>query len=127
MEADYLRLTTSSELGARDPEARRKAMDFLLARMKDAAARAGAHLVIVYIPYLERDSTNPPSPALSASLRTVAGPQVTVVDLTSAVVRYYSDPNKPLLRFDHDRHPNAAGHALIADGLEPVLRRRLNQ
>jgi len=40
------------------------------------------------------------------------------------VADHYRDPASPPLRFDRDRHPNPAAHALIADALEPVLRER---
>ena len=50
-------------------------MAFLLERMRAAARGAGAHLVVAYIPYLERGGTPEPSPALAAALRGVEGPR----------------------------------------------------
>jgi hypothetical protein len=97
-------------------------MDLLLRRMRGAAAGAGAHLVIVYIPYLERGTTNAPSPALAAVLRALEGPGVSVVDLSPAVERHHADPAAPPLRFERDAHPNPAAHALIAGQLEGVVR-----
>jgi hypothetical protein len=120
-EADVRRALAHPPEDRGDPEARRRSLTFLLARMRAAAAQAGAHLVVVYIPYLERGGTNPPPPAIAAALRSIGG-DVTVVDLSPAVARYYADVSRPLLRFERDRHPAPAGHALIADALEPVVR-----
>jgi hypothetical protein len=106
------------------PERRQKAMAFLLERMRAAARGIGAHLVVVYIPYLERGGTPEPSAALAAALREVAAPDVTVVDLAPVVARHYADPASALLRFERDRHPSPAAHALFAGALEPVLRAR---
>jgi lysophospholipase L1-like esterase len=107
-----------------DPPHRQEAAVFLLGRMRALAARGGAQLVIVYIPYLERGQTNEVPPALATALRSVQGDGVIVLDLAPVVARYYEDPARPLLRFGLDAHPNPAGHALIADALEGLLRRR---
>lgn len=123
VEADVRRLAGGNAFEAGDPATRQAGLEFLFARMRAAARKGGARLVVVYIPYLERGQTNAPSPALSAALRSVAGDGVTVLDLVPAVARYYADPARPLLRFERDRHPNAAAHALIADELEGTLRR----
>ena len=106
-----------------DPAVRQAGLEFLLGRMRALTRKAGAHLVVVYIPYLERGETNPPPPALAAALRSVTGEGVTILDLAPVVARYYADPAQPLLRFERDAHPNPAGHALIADALEGALRR----
>jgi hypothetical protein len=98
-------------------------IEFLLGRMRALTQKAGARLVIVYIPYLERGGTNPAPPALSAALRSVTGDGVTILDLAPVVARYYADPSRPSLRFERDAHPNPAAHALIADELEAALRR----
>jgi hypothetical protein len=121
VEAD-LRLLSPPRFGDPDPAARGRAMAFLLGRMRDAASRAGARLVIAYIPYLERGTTNTPSPVLAEVLSALEGPEVAVVDLAPVVAGHYADPAAPRLRFERDAHPNPAGHALIADHLEPVLR-----
>jgi hypothetical protein len=121
VEAD-LRLLSPPDFGDPEPAARARAMAFLLARMRDAAAGAGARLVIAYIPYLERGTTNAPSPALAAVLHALERPGVSVLDLSPAVRRHYADPAAPLLRFERDAHPNPAAHALIADHLEPAVR-----
>lgn len=124
VEADARRIARQADHHMDDPPHRQAAAAFLLGRMRALAARSGTQLVIVYIPYLERGQTNPVPPALAAALRTVTGDGVTVLDLAPVVARYYEDPARPLLRFALDAHPNAAGHALIADELEGVLRRR---
>lgn len=122
-EADVRRLSGETFFDKGDPGARQASLEFLLGRMRTLTRKAGAQLVIVYIPYLERDGTNPVPPALAAALRSVIGDGVTVLDLAPVVARYYADPARPLLRFERDAHPNSAAHALIADELEGALRR----
>ena len=122
VEADARRLAGRTAFHGGDPASRQAALEFLLARMRAAARQGGAHLVVVYIPYLERGGTNAASPALSAALRSVAGDGVSVLDLAPVVARYYADPARPLLRFERDAHPNAAAHLLIAEELERMLR-----
>jgi hypothetical protein len=124
VEADARRLAGETSFDKGDPAARQAALELLLGRMRARTREAGAHLVVVYIPYLERGGTNPPPPALSAALRSVTGDGVTILDLAPAVLRYYADPARPLLRFERDAHPNAAAHVLIADELEGTLRRQ---
>lgn len=124
LEADARRLANPPPEDDGGPERRRKGAAFLLDRMRAATRNMGAHLVVAYMPYLERGGTQEPSPALAAALAEVAGAGVTVVDLAPAVRRHYADPAAPLLRFERDRHPSAAAHVLFASGLEPVLRAR---
>lgn len=123
VEADARRLAGQTRYDEGDPAARQAALELLLGRMRALARKGGAHLVVVYIPYLERGGTNPVPPALSAALRSVTGEGVTVLDLAPVVARYYADPARPLLRFERDAHPNPAAHVLIADELEATLRR----
>jgi hypothetical protein len=123
VEADLRRLSGETAFPTSDPEAGRQALEFLIARMRALTQQAGAHLVIVYIPYLERDGTNAPPPALARALDAIAGPGVSVLDLAPVVARYYGDPSRPLLRFERDAHPNRAAHALIAEELEKTLDR----
>jgi hypothetical protein len=123
MEADVRRLQGETAFAKSEPAARQAGLEFLLARMRDRTRQAGAHLAIVFIPYLERGSTNAPPPALAAALASVAGPGVSVIDLAPAVMRHYADPARPLLRFERDAHPNAAAHSLIADELMATLDR----
>ena len=105
------------------PATRQAGLELLLGRMRDLARRVEAHLLIVYIPYLERGGTNPPPPALAAALRSVTGEGVTVLDLTPVVARHHADPARPPLRFERDAHPNPAAHALIAGEVEAALLR----
>lgn len=121
MEADLRRLAGETAFDKGDPAMRQAGLDLLLGRMRERARQAGAHLVILYMPYLERGGTNAPPPALAGALATVGGAGVTVLDLTPAVTRYYADPRRPLLRFEHDAHPSPAAHALIAGELERSL------
>lgn len=123
IEADARRLAGETPHDKGDPAARQASLEFLLGRMRALTRKGGAHLVVVYIPYLERGGTNPVPPALSAALRSVTGDGVTILDLAPVVARYYADPARPRLRFERDAHPNAAAHALIADELEGTLRR----
>ena len=46
------------------------------------------------------------------------------MDLAPFVERHYADPSAPLLRFDRDRHPNPAAHALMADAIDGYVRDR---
>jgi len=124
LEADARRLANPLPDDDGGPEHRRKGMTFLLERMRAAARGIGAPLVVVYIPYLERGGTQAPSAALASALAGVEAPDVTVVDLAPVVARHYADPASPLLRFERDRHPSPAAHALFADALEPALRAR---
>jgi hypothetical protein len=123
VEADVRWLAGETAFDEGVPATRQAGLQFLLGRMRALTRRTGAHLLIVFIPYLERGGTNPPPPALSAALRSVAGPGVTVLDLAPVVARHYADPARPLLRFERDAHPNAAAHALIADEVEGALLR----
>ena len=123
VEADARRLGGESAFPRGDPATRQASLEFLLGRMRALTRKVGAHLVIVYIQYLERGGTNAVPPALSAALRSVTGDGVTVLDLAPVVARYYADPSRPLLRFERDAHPNVAAHALIADELEGALQR----
>jgi hypothetical protein len=123
VEADVRRLGGETPFDMGDPASRQAGIEFLLGRMRALTRKGGAHLVVVYIPYLERGGTNPIPPALSAALRSLSGDGVTVLDLAPVVARYYADPARPLLRFERDAHPNEAAHVLIADELEATLRR----
>jgi len=47
-----------------------------------------------------------------------------LIDLAPVVERHYADPSAAPLRFDRDRHPNPAAHALMADAIDARLRER---
>ncbi len=113
-EAEWVRLLrTPKEEGPDTPEVRQASLAFLLGAMREAAASAGATLVVVHIPYLERGTTNDaPAPLRSALAAT---PGIAFLDLTPAVRRHYAAPDAPLLRFPRDRHPNPLAHGLFAD------------
>jgi hypothetical protein len=90
--------------------------------MARAAASVGARLIVLNIPYLERGGTSPMPAPLKEALAHVGEPNLFVLDLAPAVARYYASPTGPLLRFDRDRHPSPAGHALIADAIDGFVR-----
>ena len=123
IEADVRRIQGETAFDPGVPATRQAGLELLLGRMRDLARRVEAHLLIVYIPYLERGGTNPPPPALAAALRSVTGEGVTVLDLTPVVARHHADPARPPLRFERDAHPNPAAHALIAGEVEAALLR----
>lgn len=123
-EAD-LRQILSRRPGVGTPETRRAALVFLLREIHGTARGLGAPLVVVHLPRLERDHAHEATPAVAQALEAVAAPDVHVVDLAPLVAAHYARPDAPLLRFDHDGHPNAAAHALFADALEPLLGRLL--
>jgi len=84
----------------------------------------GARLIVLNIPYFERGGTNAMPEPLKDALTRVSAPNVSVLDLAPIVERHYADPSAPLLRFDRDRHPSPAAHALIADALDRLVRDR---
>jgi hypothetical protein len=64
-----------------------------------------------------------PAPLKDAVAR-VGAPNLAVLDLSPIVARHYADAAAPPLRFDRDRHPNPAAHALIADAVFAFVRDR---
>jgi hypothetical protein len=92
--------------------------------MARTSASVDAKLIVLNIPYFERGATNAIPVPLKDALARVAAPNVSVLDLAPIVERHYADPAAPLLRFDRDRHPNPAAHALIADALDGFVRDR---
>jgi hypothetical protein len=81
-------------------------------------------LIVLNIPYLERGGTNAMPAPLKEALARVGASNLSVLDLAPIVERHYADPSAPLLRFDRDRHPSPAAHALIADALDHFVRER---
>jgi hypothetical protein len=92
--------------------------------MARAAGSVGARLIVLNIPYFERGGTNAMPAPLKDALVRVDAPNLSVVDLAPVVERHYADPAAPLLRFERDRHPNPAAHALIADAIDGFVRDR---
>jgi lysophospholipase L1-like esterase len=90
--------------------------------MARASASVGAKLIVLNIPYFERGGTGAMPAPLKEALAQVAAPNVSTLDLAPIVARHYADPSAPLLRFDRDRHPNPAAHALIAEAIDGFVR-----
>jgi hypothetical protein len=107
-----------------DPATRERILERLIGEMARAAGTVGARLIVLNIPYFERGGTNAMPEPLKDALTRVSAPNVSVLDLAPIVERHYADPSAPLLRFDRDRHPNPAAHALIADALDGLVRDR---
>jgi hypothetical protein len=124
-EAEVARLTrTPRPQAPDDPATRERILERLLGDMARAAGSVGAKLIVVNIPYFERGGTNAMPEPLKDALTRVSAPNVSVLDLAPIVARHYADPSAPLLRFDRDRHPSPAAHALIADALDGFVRDR---
>ena len=96
-----------------DPATRERILERLLGDMARAAGSVDARLIVLNIPYFERGGTGAMPAPLKDALARVAAPNLSVLDLAPIVERHYADPSAPLLRFDRDRHPNPAAHALI--------------
>jgi hypothetical protein len=121
--AEWTRLTRTPRPEAPDdPATRERILERLLGDMARAAGSVGARLVVVNIPYFERGGTSPMPAPLKDALAHLREPNLSVLDLAPAVERYYASPAAPLLRFEHDRHPSPAAHALIADAIDSTLR-----
>jgi lysophospholipase L1-like esterase len=96
-------------------ELRDRAMRYLLARMQASAAAAGATLIVVKIPRLGRS-------AEGRSIEALMPAGATLVDLGQAIRDHHADPSAaPLYLSESDEHPSAAGQALIADRLAPLV------
>jgi hypothetical protein len=81
-----------------------------------------APLLVVNLPYLERGTTNPIAAPLKEALARLPAPNLYLLDLGPMVERYYANPAAPLLRFERDRHPNPAAHALFAAAIDAFVR-----
>ena len=95
-----------------------EAQDLVVADMLGATTAAGARLVVAYIPPLARGGTKDPPAAL---LESVAGRDLTFVDLAPRIREWYADPARSDLTLPDDEHPNAQAHAVMAEALEKVL------
>ena len=123
--AEWTRLTRTPHPEAPDdPATRERILERLLADMARAAGSVGARLIVVNIPYFERGGTGAMPAPLKDALARVDAPNLSVLDLAPVVERHYADPSAPPLRFERDRHPNPAAHALIADAIDGFIRDR---
>ena len=121
--AEWARLARTPHAEAPDdPATRERILERLLGDMARAAGSVGARLIVLNIPYFERGGTGAMPAPLKEALAHVAAPNVSTLDLAPVVERHYADPSAPLLRFDLDRHPNPAAHALIADAIDGFVR-----
>jgi hypothetical protein len=124
-QAEWIRLTRTPRPEAPDDSVtRERVLVALLTRMADAAESVGATLLVVDIPYFERGTGRSMPEPLRGAMRRLRRPGVALLDLGPAVDRHYADPSAPLLRFDRDRHPNGAAHALMADAIDGFVRER---
>jgi hypothetical protein len=106
------------------PATRQQILERLIGGMADDAGGIGASLVVVNLPYLERGTTNPMPGPLKDAVQALHRPNLLLLDLAPVVARHYADPAAPLLRAERDGHPNAAGHALIAESIDGFLREK---
>jgi hypothetical protein len=125
LEAEWIRWTQTPEAEAPDdPVTRERILTKLIGDMVRAAGSVGANLLVLNIPYFERGPTPPTPVPLKNALTRLLRPNMIFLDLGPAVDRHYSNPSAPLLRFERDRHPSAAAHALMADAIDASLRER---
>jgi len=119
---DLLRLRQTRAIAfPNDGRSQSASLRWLVGRLAEETRRAGAGLLIVRVPGLQRGTAAPPPAALTDA---TAAHHVTLVDLTPAVERYWaSDPSGSLF-LAGDGHPNRTAHALIAAELERALRSR---
>jgi hypothetical protein len=124
-EAEWIRWTRTPRAEAPDdPQTRERILVQLLGEMSEAARSVGARLLVLDIPYFERGGPHHMPVPLKNALTRVLRSNIVFLDLGPAVDRHYASPSSPLLRFDRDRHPNAAAHALIAEAVDASLRER---
>ena len=124
-QAEWIRLTRTPRPEApEDAHTRERVLVTLLARMADAADSVGAKLLVLDIPYFERGTGRSMPEPLRNAVKRLHRPAVALLDLGPAVDRHYASPSAPLLRFDRDRHPNGAAHALMAEAIDAFVRDR---
>jgi len=123
-EVDWMRWRHRHPAPPDDEAVQAQALAYLLRRLQAAATSAGSTLVVVNLPYLERERTPPAPPALRQAVEAMPGRDVALLDLAPVVRDYYRDPSRPTLRFPHDRHPNPDAHRLFASALEAFLEAR---
>jgi hypothetical protein len=124
-EAEWIRFARTPRPEAPDdPVMRERILLELIGSMARAADSVGARLLVLDIPYFERGASHSMPAPLKNALTRLARPDVVVLDLGPTVDRHYSNPSAALLRFERDRHPNAAAHALMAAAIDGSLRER---
>lgn len=97
------------------PELRRRAAAYLFGLLAREVVDAGARLLVVYIPQINRAGTLlPPSEELQAA---IVGQPLSFLDLTPVMAREQAVPGQPPLFIPADRHPSAAGHCVIAEAI----------
>jgi hypothetical protein len=102
-----------------DFSARQKSIKYLIGRMEEEAKLINATLIVVHIPYLQRDGTNGPPLELLDALTD----DIVFIDLSPPIERYYSASKPPSLSFAGDGHPNHLAHGLIAHEIHGVLKK----
>jgi hypothetical protein len=124
-QAEWTRLRrTPSPEAPDDARTRERILVQLLLAMSSAAESANTRILVLNIPYFERGAVHEMPVPLKNALMRLLRPSLLFLDLGPAVDRYYANASAPLLRFDRDRHPNAAAHALMADAIDASLRER---
>ena len=119
MRVDLYNLQKKNALSVQNtPERRDKAWSYLLDEIVREVDALQATLIVVYIPYLNRDTTPPPSQEM---LRALEDKPVVFLNLEPIIRQHYQVPGAPLLRFQRDPHPSAAGHTLIANSILKFL------
>ncbi|MHC4322506.1 MAG: hypothetical protein ACYST3_09565 [Planctomycetota bacterium] len=103
-----------------DYVSRKKGMKYLMNMMIEEAKSIDAKLVVIHIPYLTRNGTNPPPLELMISLNQ----DVIFIDLTPIIIQYYSDSKNPSLFLLNDGHPNHLAHELIAHKIYTTLKEK---
>lgn len=121
-EADLESLAVAREAArAQDPEARIRALSFLLREMHAKAHFAGATLLLAYIPNLRPSGERRLPGALKKAVSKLPDSGWELLDLTPVVAAHYSTPGAAALA-KRDRHPNAVAHSLIAGQIEALIR-----
>ncbi|HUG54311.1 MAG TPA: hypothetical protein VMR21_11950 [Vicinamibacteria bacterium] len=124
-EAEWVLLARTPRPEAPDDAAMRaRILEALIGDMAAAAASVPAPLVVLNIPYLETGSTNPLPAPLREAVGRIRAPNLLLLDLAPLVARHHAAPSAPPLRFERDRHPNAAAHDLIAGAVAAFVQDR---
>ena len=87
--------------------------------MAGEAKKAGARLVVLNMPYLQRGRVEPAPGALTLAME---GQDVTFVDFSPVVADWHARNATGTLVRGTDGHPNGLGHRMIAETLQPAVR-----